>query len=44
MTVYMTSHWYSPFTEEEYKKGIAMLKNKKAVGIDYVLVEQLKNL
>ena len=33
-----------PFTEEEYKKGIATLKNKKAVGIDDVLVEQLKNL
>jgi len=34
----------SPFTEEEYKKGIATLKNKKAAGIDDVLVEQLKNL
>ena len=33
-----------PFTEEEYKKGIATLKNIKAAGIDYVLVEQLKNL
>ena len=33
-----------PFTEEEYKKGIAALKNKKAAGIDDVLVEQLKNL
>ena len=32
------------FTEEEYKKDIATLKNKKAVGIDDVLVEQLKNL
>ena len=30
-----------PFTEEEY---IATLKNKKAAGIDDVLVEQLKNL
>ena len=33
-----------PFTEEEYKKGIATLKNNKAAGIDSVLVEQLKNL
>ena len=33
-----------PLTEEEYKKGIATLKNKKAAGIDDVLVEQLKNL
>ena len=33
-----------PFTEEEYNKGIATLKNKKAAGIDDVLVEQLKNL
>ena len=31
-----------PFTEEKYKKGIATLKNKKAAGIDDVLVEQLK--
>ena len=30
-----------PFTDEEYKKGIATLKNKKATGIDDVLVEQL---
>ena len=33
-----------PFTEEEYKKGIATLKNRKAAGIDDVLVEQLKNI
>ena len=33
-----------PFTEEEYKKGIATLKNTKADGIDDALVEQLKNL
>ena len=32
-----------PFTEEEYKEGIASLKNKKAVGMDDVLVEQLEN-
>ena len=32
------------FTEEEYKKGIATQKNKKAAGIDDVLVEQRKNL
>ena len=33
-----------PFTEEECKNGIATLKNKKATGIDDVLVGQLKNL
>ena len=33
-----------PFTEEEYRKGIATLKNNKAAGIDDVLVEQLKHL
>ena len=33
-----------PFTEEEYKKGIATLKNNKVAGIDDVLVEQLKKL
>ena len=32
------------FTEEEYKRGIAILKNKKTAGIDNVLVEQLKKL
>ena len=33
-----------PVTGEEYKKGIATLKNKMAAGIDDALVEQLKNL
>ena len=33
-----------PFTEKEYRKGIATLKNKKEAGIYYVLVEQLNNL
>ena len=33
-----------PFTEEEYRKGIATLKNIKAAGIGDVLVEQLKHL
>ena len=33
-----------PFTEEEYWNDIATLKNKKAAGIDDVLVEQLRNL
>ena len=32
-----------PFTDEEYRKGIATLKNNKATGIDDVLVEQLKH-
>ena len=33
-----------PLSEEEYKKGIAALKNNKAAGRDDVLVEQLNNL
>ena len=33
-----------PFSEEEYKKGIAVLKNNNAAGRDDVLVEQLKHL
>ena len=33
-----------PFSEEEYRRGTATLKNNKAPGIDDVLVEQLKNL
>ena len=33
-----------PFSEEEYKKGIAALKNNKAADRDDVLVEQLKHL
>ena len=33
-----------PFSEEEYKHGIASLKNNKAAGIDDVLVEQPKHL
>ena len=33
-----------PFTEEEYRKSIATLKNNKTTGIDDVLVEQLKHL
>ena len=33
-----------PFSEEEYRKIVAILKNNKASGRDDVLVEQLKNL
>ena len=33
-----------PFSEEEYKKGIAALKNNKAASRDDALVEQLKHL
>ena len=33
-----------PFNEEEYRRGIATLKNSIAAGIDDVLVEQLNNL
>ena len=33
-----------PFSEEEYRNGVAILKNNKASGRDDVLVEQLKNL
>ena len=32
-----------PFSEEEYRKGIAALKNGKSAGIDDVLVKQLNN-
>ena len=31
----------SAFSEEEYRKGIAALKNNKAAGIDDILVELL---
>ena len=34
----------SPFSKDEYRKGVATLKNNKAAGRDDVLVEQLKNL
>ena len=34
----------SAFSEEEYRKGIAVVKNNKAAGIDDILVEQLKHL
>ena len=33
-----------PFSEEEYMKGVAILKTKKASGRDNVPVEQLNNL
>ena len=33
-----------PFSKEEYRKGVAILKNNKASGRDDVLVEQLNNL
>ena len=33
-----------PFSEEEYRKGVAILKNNKASGRDDILVEQLNNL
>ena len=33
-----------PFSEEEYRKGVAILKNNKAAGRDDVLLEQLKNI
>ena len=33
-----------PFSEEEYRKGVAILKNNKSAGRDDVLVVQLKNL
>ena len=34
----------SPFSEDEYRKGVATLKNNKAAGRDDVLMDQLKNL
>ena len=33
-----------PFSEEEYRKGVTILKNNNASDRDDVLVEQLKNL
>ena len=33
-----------PFSEEEYKKGIAALMNNKAADRGDVLVEQLKHI
>ena len=33
-----------PFSEEEYRKGVAILKNNKASDKDNVLVEQLNKL
>ena len=33
-----------PFSEGEYNKGVATLKNNKAAGRDDILVEQLKHL
>ena len=33
-----------PFSEGEYNKGVAVLKNNKAAGRDDILVEQLKHL
>ena len=33
-----------PFSEGEYNKGVAALKNNKAAGRDDILVEQLKHL
>ena len=33
-----------PSSEEEYKRGIAALKNNKAAGKDDVRVEQLNNI
>ena len=33
-----------PFNEEEYRKGVTILKNNKASGRDDVLVEQQNNL
>ena len=43
-TVEGTPSLVSAFSEEEYRKGIAALKNNKEAGIDDILVEQLKNL
>ena len=34
----------SAYGEEEYRKAIAALKNKKATGLDDILLEQIKNL
>ena len=34
----------SSFSEDEYRKGVATLKNNKAAGRDDVQVEQLQNI
>ena len=33
-----------PFSEEKYRKGVAILKNNNTAGRDDVLMEQLNNL
>ena len=33
-----------PFSEEEYRKGIAAPKNRKAACIDNIVVKQLNNI
>ena len=33
-----------PLSEEEYRRGVALLKNNKAAGRDDVLVNQLRNI
>ena len=38
------TQWYTLFSEEEYRKGVAILKNNKASARDDVRVEQLKNI
>ena len=44
MLVFNGLRYISPFSEDEYRKGVATLKNNKAAGRDDVWVEQLKNL
>ena len=43
-TVEKKTSLVSAFSEEEYRKGIAALKNNKAAGIEDILMEQLKHL
>ena len=33
-----------PFSEEECRRGVALLKNNEAEGRDDILVEQMKNV
>ena len=44
MLVFNGLRYISPFSEDEYRKGVATLKNNKAAGRDDVWVEHLKNL
>ena len=43
LTTEMGESMVYPFSEEEYRRGIAALNNNNVPGIDDVLAEQLNN-